>query len=195
MFLRLSAWGGVILESQGNRHLFATGKRYPLEVLRGGAAAVTKAAEESSTAPSPEGGQVEDSDFWLQVHDVRKEFERCMRSDNAEKATTALLELDRLLWQAEGNKESSEMIAQGRDLFREQLAEFGTKCSMTFDKLETSFYPLVENLLHVRQQLRHEKHFTAGDKLREALLGAGVLVEDTAEGFTYHHMEKMGDDE
>ena len=58
-----------------------------------------------------------------------------MTADDLRQSTSALLGLDSLIWQAEGNKENPEFIAQARDLFREQLAELGTRAVLARSRM------------------------------------------------------------
>jgi cysteinyl-tRNA synthetase len=101
----------------------------------------------------------------------------------------ALLDLDRIIWQAQGNLEHPDVIAQARDLFREELAILGTRKYLSTSLLEKYFAPVIEQLLSLRQRFREEKDFIAGDMIRDALSRSGIIVEDTPEGPRWSLME------
>ncbi len=117
-----------------------------------------------------------------------------MTADGLRQSTSALLHLDSLIWQAEGNKENPEVIAQARDLFREQLAELGTRAMPARSGWARIIEPLIDSLLASRQLLREKNNFEAGDALRDALARAGITVEDTEEGYRWHLSQSREED-
>lgn len=178
--------GTVVLQDSQTTQYFSTGKTFSLELLRKDASAAALPADDLPALKEQDRTpHLETSGFWSEVHDVRSDFHQGMKTDALNRATRALLVLDRLLWQAEGNNENPELIAQGRDLFREQLAELGTWRPPTAAMLKTTLEPLIDSLLQSRQALRQGQQYAAADALREALQAAGIAVEDTETGYRW----------
>ena len=177
--------GRVFLQHSGTKTAFVPGSKYPLELLRGGETAPLE------TAPAKGAGQTaglppdEAVDFWQEVHRLKEVFQQGISHAAAHQATNALLDLDRVLWQAQGEIVDPETIAQARDLFREQLAELGTSRGLTEAALHQVLDPIINELLVARQHFRSKRQFEAGDALRGALSNAGILVEDTADGYRW----------
>lgn len=177
--------GTVVLQHNGTISCFTPGKKYPLEMLQGResmSAGIEVVQVESLVSESK---SAEDSDFWQQVHRYKEDFQQGITADDVRQSAHALLELDRLLWQAHGHMETPETIAQARDLFREQLAELGTRAGLTRSALMRVLDPIIDSLLAARQHFREAGQFEAGDALRDALSRAGIKVEDTADGYRW----------
>ncbi len=177
--------GRVVLQHHGNSRYFVPGKTYSLQLLHGGELMSAEAEDEAVVQYRTESIHAEDSDFWRTVHDLSENFQQGVAADNLRQSTSALLELDGLLWQAAGNKEDPGVIAQARDHFREQLAELGTSAVLSRSRLARIIEPFVDSLLSSRQLLRENGSFEAGDALRDALARAGIIVEDTATGYRW----------
>ncbi len=182
--------GRAILQHHGNTQYFVSDKTYPLELLQGEDSTSVEASVESTISSQPGPQESDESDFWREVHDIKEDFQQAIAADDLRQSANGLLELDRILWKAEGNKENPELIAQARDLFREQLAELGTRTVLTRSALAKVVGPVVDNLLAARQQLRQAQQFTAGDALRDALTSAGITVEDTDSGYQWQLAER-----
>lgn len=184
--------GTVVLQNQGTEQYFSPGRPYSLELLKGGVATADVPADHPvSLNEQHHTPQLETSEFWSSVHDVRSDFLQSMKGDALKRATSALLELDRLLWQAAGNNEDPERIAQARDLFREQLAELGTRRAPTGAILKKTLEPLIDSLLLSRQTLRQCRQYEAADALRDALQTAGIIVEDTDAGYRWQLLQSV----
>ena len=177
--------GRVFLQYRGTTSEFVPGNRYPLELLKGGETATNGLSISKEQDPAAGLPSDEDADFWQQVHGLKEQFQQGMAAADARQAANALLELDRLLWQAQVELQNPEIIAQARDLFREQLAELGTSRGLTRAVVHQVLDPIIDNMLTTREQFRSSRRFEAGDALREALSKAGILVEDTADGYRW----------
>jgi len=177
--------GRAVLQDRGDTHYFDSNQTYPIGLLQGEKTAGSGAEAEAAKRPES-GAQPNDSrGFWHEVHEIKEAFQRAIAVDDLKRSVNALLQLDRILWQAEGNRENPELIAQARDLFREQLAELGTKTALTRAALVETIEPVVDSLLTTRQQLRQKQQFEAGDALRDALSSAGIIVSDTDSGYRW----------
>ena len=177
--------GRATLQHNGTTQTFDPGITYPLALLKESKTTLADAVEKSPSVSHPGVRRGDDSDFWREIHNLKEDFQKAIAADDLRRSTNGLLELDRILWQAEGNKESPELISQARDLFREQLAELGTRPVLTKSLLTQVIGPVVERILKVREQLRQARQFDAGDALRDALASGGIVVEDTDSGYRW----------
>jgi hypothetical protein len=174
--------GTVTLQRSGSEMVFGTRERFSLEVLRGGeggkewkqTAPVLKASETDTVT---EGGA-----FWNQIHELETDFYEGLETHEAQKTTNALLELDRIISQAQQDLENEEFITQARDTLRELIAILGTRLG-TAPRSETDcLAPVVQQLLDVREQFRKQKLFDAADAIRDSLQRANIIIEDTEDG-------------
>ncbi len=186
--------GSVVLHHHGNSQYFVPGTTYSLQLLKEKELMSTEATKVQVRPSRSKPLHSEESDFWSMVHNLTETFQKTMTADDLRLATSALLDLDSLVWQAEGNKENPEFIAQARDLFREQMAELGTRAVLARSAWARIVEPLVDSILSSRQLLREKESFEAGDALREALTRAGITVEDTEDGYRWHHSQSKEED-
>ena len=174
--------GQVFLRRRGSEWVFKKGDRVPLEVLRG-----EPADGQWSTQPAetPEPASVEGEEavsFWERLHDLEGRFAAGLESGDAKEATIALLALDQTIWQAERDAENEEFITQARDLLRELIVHIGSRLEQSPQRASDCITPLVDELLALRENYRQAGRWQEADEIRDTLLRAGVIVEDTPEG-------------
>ena len=172
---------GTVTYLASNRRLrFSSGTDYPLSILRGEEQTSDPLSVQGSSAEKTSVvGEIQDG-FRQLAHGLEGTFRQAIAAADDKGATRALLEMDRLLWAAAGEHQSPIDIADCRDLFRELLVVIGTAPKLTPAVLRRSLEPLVETLLLERQRLRSEGKWSAADTLRDSLMQAGIVVEDSA---------------
>ena len=160
---------------------FRAGSIYSLEALHD-----PQSAEPSAAAAIPADQPLPEEDasttLWRDVHALAQRFQDSLAAGSPKQAAGALLELDRALWEAQANHEHPEIIAEVRDLFREQLAVIGTRNFMNHTSLTALLAPAVETLLELRKRLRMQEDYAGSDAIRDALQACGVSVTDTPDG-------------
>ena len=174
--------GSVTLQRSGNELVFATGERFSLEVLRGGDG--DKAWKQTAVEPkAPERStEIEEGGFWNQIHQLEADFYQGLDTHDAQKTTNALLDLDRIISQAQQDLENEEFITQARDTLREMIAILGTRLGAAPRSEADCLAPVVQQLLDVREQFRRQKLFDAADAIRDSLQRANIFIEDTEVG-------------
>ncbi len=174
--------GTVVLQHGSVQQKFEAGRSYPLSRLTEREGLETPAAGivYESVAVDPRPG--EHNDFWPRLHALTSEFQEGIEGDDLSRSAHALLEMDRLLWQAQGELENPETIVQARDFYREKLAEMGTCQVLSEAGRERLLAPLIKSLLAARQHFRETGQYEAADVIRDALARAAIGIEDTAEG-------------
>jgi cyanophycinase-like exopeptidase len=179
--------GRAVLRGAGEEMTFEPGGRFPLAALRDFPQARRPAAPQPPTArrrdqpePAP--------DFWSRVHSLERGFHDGLSQGDPRRLTNALLELDRVVWQAQQELEDEEAVTQARDTLREMIALLGTRLGTGLQDPAECLAPLVEAMLEVRSRFRDAKRWQAADALRDALRQAGIHVDDTENGSRWRAM-------
>jgi len=174
--------GRVTLQHAGHHIVYKTGDRFSLAVLRGAEKAenwkqTPQAPDDSKTDLAAEGDA-----FWDQIHRMEAVFYEGIETNEARKTTNALLELDRMIWQAQQDLENEEFITQARDTLRELIAVLGTRLAAAPRSQIDCLAPLVRQLLDLRETFRRQKQFDEADAIRDSLQRANIIIEDTKTG-------------
>jgi hypothetical protein len=107
--------GRVTLRRQGSQVVFEKGDRVPLAVLRGEQGAQQAQETAPGLTPVEPSPDTEETPFWDKVHAIEATFHRGLERNEPKDTTTALLELDRAVWQAHQDLESDETISEARE--------------------------------------------------------------------------------
>jgi hypothetical protein len=193
---RIEGIGTVTLRSSGREVIFHKGERFPLETLRNPlkAADITKRAdhrpsESRSPVPVPsssEKGGRRREPFWDRIHGLEADFQSGLDGRDSRKSTAALLELDRLVWEAAQDLESPEFISQAREILREFIVFLGQRLEGSAEEKRELLTPLVEPLMELRERFRQSEQWDNADAVRDVLHKAGVVVEDASDGPSWH---------
>jgi peptidase E len=174
--------GQVTLQHAGQQIVFKTGDRFSLEVLRG--TDEGRDWQQPSLVKDDSGtdSALEADAFWDQIHRLEAVFYEGLDTHEARKTTNALLELDRMIWQAQQDLENEEFIIQARDTLRELIAVLGTRLAAAPRSETDCLAPLVQQLLDLRETFRRQKQFEDADAIRDSLQRANIIIEDTETG-------------
>jgi len=179
---RVKGIGRVTLRHGAREIVFASGERFPLDVLRG-TSRDRPWQESGDELPEGSGGPTaEAGSFWYRMQAAEARFEQGMENRSPGDLVSSLLDIDRLIWKGAQDLESPELIAQARERFRELVVRLGSILEGAPSNSTACFAPLVEPLLRLREKYRYEKRWSDADVLRESLQEAGVVVEDTPDG-------------
>ena len=174
--------GGVTLRRGGNEVVLERGQVVSLAVLSGGDVAGAPGTGIDAMPDGAEEAAAGVEGLWDQLRREEARFHQGLDGGDAAAATAAALEVDRLLWFAHEGMEDPEAVTQGRELLRELLVFLGTRLAALPPSAEACVAPLAEALLKYRANLRAEGRYGEADEVRDCLLEAGVVVEDTGEG-------------
>jgi len=178
--------GRVTVRRQGAEISFAKGERFPLELLRAGA--THKEWRTTTPRSGPEelpAGNREES-FWDRIHMVEAAFHAGLDKRDPKTMTSALLDLDRIIWQAHQDLESTEFISQAREILREMIVLLGVELDSTAMDQTACLNPLVTEMLELRERFRKGKRWVDADAVRESLQRVNIVVEDTRDGSLWH---------
>jgi peptidase E len=173
--------GQVTLQRAGQQLALGSGDRFALDVLRGADASQQWAQTPSAPPDTKTTAPASSDDFWDQIHRLEDEFNSGLDAHEAQKTTNALLELDRIVWQAQQSIENEESVTQARDTLRELIAILGTRLAALPRSKTDCLAPVVEQLLTVRETFRQRKQFEEADALRDCLQRANIVIEDEKE--------------
>jgi peptidase E len=120
--------------------------------------------------------------FWEKVNSLENAFKDSLEENDSAGVTKALLELDKVIWEAQEDLENAEFVSQAREIMRELIVLLGLQLeSMPTDK-EGFLSSLMDAFLEVRDALRKSSQWELADGFRERLKEIGIIVEDTREG-------------
>ena len=184
---RVEGIGGVTLRLAGRELRFTRGDRFSLDVLRRsladkGSAIPSAAGTGEGNIPEPGAESPVAGMFWEKVHALEADFQTALDRGDSAAGSHAILELDRLIWEAHRDRENPELISQAREILREFIVYLGLHVKAGPDDTARRVAPLVEALLDRREALRQEKLWDEADEVRAALEAAGVTITDTPEG-------------
>ena len=174
--------GRVVLRRGGSEMALKKGDRISLDVLRGSAVDPQWSPAQLSTPDAADVPQPEEVSFWDRLHGLEETFMTGLERGDAKAATNALLELDHTIWQAKQDAENEEFITQSRDLLRELIVHIGTQLEKPPQTSADGFGFLVTELLTLREGYRKKGEWQQADDIRNALVRAGIIVEDTPDG-------------
>jgi hypothetical protein len=174
--------GRVTLRS-GDRELsFKPGDGFPLDVLRGGQTDVGWRPDRAETRTPPKDAADAPDSFWDTIRALEAQFYKGLEEHDPRASTNALLELDRIIWQAQRDLESEEDISQARDTLRDLIVLTGNELSSSPVSRSECLAPLVETLLELRQNFRSNKQWREADAIRDSLQSVNITVEDAETG-------------
>ncbi|MFO7684687.1 MAG: hypothetical protein R6V60_01215 [Desulfobacterales bacterium] len=180
---RIAGIGRAVLRTAEGEKIFEKGDRFAIDILKGRAAASQRPAQRtSSRAKKPDAGEPAPPSFWDTVHRLRTSFVEGLERRDPKTIVNALLEMDRTLWQAQLDLENEEFISQGREVLRDLIVLIGPAIESGPRENAACIAPLVEELLTLRETLRHNEQWEAADAVRACLVRAGVIVEDAPKG-------------
>ncbi|MGD8755419.1 MAG: hypothetical protein PVF72_17755 [Desulfobacterales bacterium] len=174
--------GHVTLQRAKQQLVFNSGDHFSLDVLRGADTDAQWTQRPQAVADAKTTAAGSGDDFWDQIHQLEDEFNSGLDAHNAQKTTNALLELDRIIWQAQQDLENAEAVIQARDTLRELIAILGTRLAALPRSQADCLAPVVEQLLKVRETFRQRKQFEEADAIRDCLQEVNIVIEDDQKG-------------
>lgn len=180
--------GSVTLRRNGVNLTFSKGECYPLAIFLGEGTEHYSLQLSSSAQPIPadETAHSSDNSFWERIHLIQSNFQDSIDMNDPEKATNALLELDGTIWKEQQNLENPEFISQARDILRDMIVLFGTSLAGAPGNTADSLAPVVDHLIKIRDQFRKTSKWEEADSIRDCLLKANIVIEDTDDGSRWH---------
>jgi len=181
--VRIRGIGNVVLRRAGSERVLTKNEALPLDILQGQWVEPSAQRPPSRVEnPCPPADADANGSFWENVHALESKFQEGFGRRDPAHMSSAILELDRIVWTASRDLESEEFISQTREILREWIVLMGTAMAAAPRTTAECLKPLVEELLSLRDHLRTQKRWAEADMLRDCLQRADVVVEDTSRG-------------
>ncbi len=172
--------GGVTLRRQGKEKFFRDGETVSLEDFKKFAG-----LEKGQNIPEPSRAEPQErtpEPFLDQIRAFQDSFEKSLREHKGAAVVDAIISFDQMIWNSCQGSGDDDRIAQGREALREMIAKLGLRFDEAPQDIPAVIAPILDVLLDVRARLREAKMWSLADQMRDRLLQAGIVVEDTPEG-------------
>ncbi len=139
--------------------------------------------------PGAEGAPQEQLDALSQQEQATREaFIDSMNEDfNTAGALAAIFDLVRAINQARDKGATEDELAVAQHTFEDLTGVFGLELKEQAGAgAGSGADAFIELLLDLRQELREARNYDLADRIREDLAELGVVIEDTAQGSTWH---------
>jgi cysteinyl-tRNA synthetase len=160
---------------------FLKGRTFPLSLLREADAAGTS-TEGRPVPAQPALPADEQAAFWQRLRGLEADFAKALADHEPHAATRALLDVDDVVWRASQDLANRDTVSQAREMLRDMIVMLGARLNELPPSTASCLAPLVERLLEVRNRCKDLRQWAHADAIREALLQADVVVEDTGKG-------------
>lgn len=174
--------GGVTWRHQGASRRFETGSTLAVETLASTGQAVTVRGAPPTDAPEHRNAEPRATPFFEEVRSQSDAAAHALECRDPDAAVTALLEIDTQLYEWAADTTDSDERDRARELLRRHLVGLGDLARAGAADPRERLAPIVDRVLGLRRELRAGGHYDVADKLRDALVEAGVEIRDTPAG-------------
>jgi cyanophycinase-like exopeptidase len=165
----------------GTTHRGARGDPAPATARRGsGSGQAERAAAGPGDAGAGAIGLLADADR------LSQEFDDAVRARDSDRAVAAILDLDQALVDWSADTLQSDERDRARGSLRRMVARLGEVAAVGLRDPREVVAPYVDAVVAGRDAAREAGRFDLADRLRDALLGAGLEVRDTPSGTEWH---------
>ncbi|MEE8602342.1 hypothetical protein [Euzebya tangerina] len=117
-----------------------------------------------------------------QLADLRTRFDRALVDRDADEAVAATLDTQALIRDWSGDSLDSDEMDRAVAQLRGMITRLGVLAAEGMHDHRQLVSPLIETLLHVRDDARSKKAYEVADHIRDHMDADGVSVKDTREG-------------
>jgi peptidase E len=189
--VQIRGLGGVTLRRAGAERRLGKNERFPLDILRDAGAAGPKPAVALAADPPPEGAAGKGS-IGAGIHALGQDFNAGLEARDPARLSAALLELERIIWEAARDFESEESLSRARETLHAWIVVLATRMAEAPRDAGDCLSPVVEEMLALRRHFRDGRQWSAADAIRDGLERANVAVEDTPQGSRWRAREPNG---
>lgn len=169
--------GGVTLRHRGIEKTFKDGQTFPMEDFKG--LAIPRPVEKTLPAARPITAQPIQDSFMDRVKSFQESFADHLQKHHGAALVEVLVGLDKLIWKSCKEFEDEDMISQAREVLRGMIVQLGLLFDESPKDVLSILSPLMDILLEIRGKLRSAKQWEMADQIRDKLVQAGIIVEDT----------------
>ncbi len=194
--------GGVTVRRSGQQAVFAAGHHGPLDELRAVPGVVTASrlasTDPEAAAPHPAdvaGSPAPAASVLGAVTPLADDAEKALESGDVDAAVACALGIEAALEEWKGDTSTTDERDRARQRFHEIIVAMGGVAAVGTQDPRDLLAPYVEVALTARRAARERKDFAQSDAIRDALLGAGLDVRDTAEGVVWEIRQPIGSED
>ena len=174
--------GRLTIRFKQKERTYQKGERFSLEKLLSLELEGREKQETIESSPSVLTSTSQRVLFWEEVNDLKDAFKHSLEKNDSAGVTNALLELDKVIWEAQEDLENAEFVSQAREIMRELMVLLGLQLESMPTGKEELFASLMEAFLEVREALRKNRQWELADAIRERLKEVDIILEDTKDG-------------
>lgn len=182
--------GVVTIRRQGKSTVIESGRELPIAALvemafadHGAPAREIPAADGAvAAASSPTDSRRAPTALHSEIRRLEAEFDRAVAASDVDGAVRAMLELDDTLAAWSGDTTQSDAGSRGRSAMRRMISRLGELARTGARDPKEVVGGFVDALLGERAAARGDRRFADADRIRDALVEAGVEVRDTPDG-------------
>jgi cyanophycinase-like exopeptidase len=188
--------GGLTWRRNGVSQRFENGTTMPVTALDAGlAAAADPVPETAGSHAIDDGDQLPAagvSPFLEEVTRQSDAAEKALGARDVDGAVGAVLAIDSQIHEWAADTLDSDEQDRARETLRRYVVRLGDLARNGAADPRDRIGPVVERILELRVQMRGAGEYALADKLRDALIEAGVEVHDTPAGSTWDLVETAG---
>jgi hypothetical protein len=177
--------GGVTWRHRGASRRFESGETMPIAALADQRGGVLQPAAPTTPATAPACAAAEATPFMEEVEAQSAIAERALAGRDVDAAVAALLAIDTQMHDWASDTLDSDEPDRARALLRRHLVRLGEVARNGAADPRERLAPVVDRVLALRRELRGGGSYEVADRLRDALIDAGIEVRDAPEGSTW----------
>jgi hypothetical protein len=179
--------GGITLRRKGHSQRFENGTTMPVSDLARGVAAASDADDDAASTDSrPAVGLTPPapgvSPFLQEVTRQSDVADNALAARDVDGAVGAVLAIDTQMHEWSADTLASDEQDRARETLRRYVVRLGDLARNGAGDPKDLIAPVVDGILALRVEMRAAGEYALADKLRDALIEAGIEVRDTPEG-------------
>jgi cyanophycinase-like exopeptidase len=174
--------GGVTWRHEGYSRRVETGSTLRVDSLASTGQPVTARAVRTPDDAGGRSGEPRATPFFDEVRFQSDAAAHALERRDPDAAVTALLEIDTQLHEWAADTTDSDERDRARELLRRHLVGLSDLARAGAADPRERLAPIVDRILSLRRELRSDGHYGVADRLRDALVEAGVEIRDTPAG-------------
>jgi hypothetical protein len=172
--------GGVTLHHRGIEKNFKDGETLPFRDFK--TFVIPSPLEKTLASAHPVTDQPAQDSFMDRVKSFQESFADHLQKHHGAALVDILVGLDKWIWKSCKEFEDEDMISQAREVLRGMIVQLGLLFDESPKDVPSILSPLIDILLEIRGKLRSAKQWEMADQIRDKLVQAGIIVEDTPQG-------------
>jgi peptidase E len=172
--------GGVTFRHRGIEKTFKDGQALSLEEFK--SLGIPPPAEKTLAPTHPVTAHPGRDSFVDRVKSFQESFADHLQKHHGAGLVEVLVGLDKWIWKSCGEFEDEDAISQAREVLRGMMVQIGLRFDESPKDVPSILSPLMDILMDIRGKLRSAKQWEMADQIRDKLIEAGIIVEDTPQG-------------